>query len=187
MTPIVSGHWDLSCAQLLDEHRATAAIVDSASTQSLPLGHCAQPTKKRDLRGTYPEGAVFPLKWKNISSFVSFPYTEFNHLYEDFPAWLDVLIPFPRCMATSLIQSPDHWQWLWKWRMILAAISTLHFCTFLGVFIRLSKSLYSSFVSEFFSFYQSPVNMTGLVRAKSPLQLTSMRPNILFCKHLEMG
>lgn len=175
---MASAHQNLSYAQSLDEHRATAARVGSSSTQSLPLGHCGQPTKERDLRKIYPEGAVFPLKWKNISSFISFPYTKFNHLYEDFPASLDVPTPFPRCMATSLIQSPDHWQWLWKWRMILAAISTLHFCTFLGVFIRLSKSLYSSFVSVFF-FYQSLVNMTGLVHCQLGCAVAQVSSGIL--------
>lgn len=135
--PIVSGHSDLSCEQLLDEHRATAAIVDSASTQSLPLGHCEQPTKKRDLRGTYPEGAVFSLKWKNISSFISFPYTEFNHLYEDFPAWLWCSDTLPQ-MHDNLLDSVSRW-------LTVALKLTNDSCShFHPSFLYLSRSLHPS-------------------------------------------
>lgn len=80
-------------------------------------------------------------------------------------------------------------------------------CHFDPSFLYFSRSLHPSLqVSVFiiciwgFSFYQIPVNMMGLVRASSVVQLyrlalvfwmpssqlTSVRPNIRFCRHLEM-
>lgn len=144
MTPTVSGHSDLSCAQ---SHSSNSGQSKHSKRATRTL--CATYQEKRP-RKTYPEGAVLPLQRKTLAPLFPFLIQNLTTFMRASLPDFDVLIPYPRCMATSLIQCPDHWQWLWKWRMIFAAISTLHFCTFLGVFIRLSKSLYLSFVSEFF-------------------------------------